>query len=316
MFDLFTRNASLKVLACLLAFAVWVAMTGESGIVQDLRVPLDISLPEGLVAAESPPRTVNVRLRGPESLLRRLDPLPLEIRLDLRDAVQGPRNLQLTPGAVGGVPAGIEVALIEPDRFRIQLDRRARKSVPVVASFTGQAPPGYAVYDVRVSPETVDVEGPASHVAALTRLRTDPIHLEGRTQSFTAATSAVPTSPELRVVDPRPIEAQVEVDRAPTTRVYDSVAVVLAGQVFEARATPASIAVTLSGPPSLLTRLRQDQLRAVADLHARAPRADAYEIPLRVELLGIEAHDLARITVKSLSRPRIAVVVSPRRIAR
>lgn len=316
MLDLLTRNLTLKVLALVLAFVVWVAMTGETGIVQDLRVPLEISLPEGLVAAEAPPRTVSVRLRGPESLLRRLDPLPLEVHLDLRSAAQGPRNVQLTPAAVDGVPAGIEVALIEPDRFRIQLDQRMRKSVPIVPAITGQAPAGYAVYDVHLAPESVEVEGPESHVAALGRLRTDPIHLEGRSESFRATTSVVPTSSEVRVVDPRPIEAQVEIDRAPATRVYDSVAVVLAGQVFEAQATPASIAVTLAGPPELLARLRQDQLRAVADIHARVPRSEAYEIPLRVELLGVQARDLARITVKSLSRPRIAVVVSPRRIAR
>jgi YbbR domain-containing protein len=316
MLALLTRNLPLKVLSVLLAFAVWVAMTGESAIVQDLRVPLDIALPANLVPGESPPRTVSVRLRGPESLLRRLDPLPLEVHVDLRDAVQGPRNVQITPDAVGGVPAGIEVALIEPERFRIQLDRRARKSLPVVPAFLGQPPPGYAVYDVRVEPESVEVEGPETHVAALGRLRTDPIHLEGHSESFTVTTSAVPTSPEVRLLDTRPIEAQVEIDRAAGSRVYDTVAVVLAGQVFEARATPAAIAVTLSGPPFLLTRLRPDQLRAVADIHALEPRTEAYEVPLRVELLGVDARDLARVTVKALSRPRVAVVVSRRRIAR
>ena len=43
------------------------------------------------------------------------------------------------------------------------------------------------------------------------RLRTDPIHLEGHTESFNVSTSAVPTSPEVRVVDLQPLEAQVAI---------------------------------------------------------------------------------------------------------
>jgi len=314
--DVVTRNWPLKILALLLAFAVWVAMTGESRIVQDLRVPLDVALPDGLIAAETPPTTVGVRLRGPESLLRRLDPLPLEIHVDLRDAAPGPRNVQLTSEDVDGVPRGIEVALIEPDRFRVHLDRRAKKLLPIVPSFAGQPPRGYAVYDVRVTPDALEVEGPESKVAALTRLRTDPIHLENRSAPFSARTTAVPATPEVRVIDPQPLEAQVDVDLAPTARTYEGVPVLLAGQVYDARRSPSSIDVTLSGPPALLASLRRDQLRAVADVQGLAPRAEAYSVPLRVELLGLPARDLARMTVKSLSRQRVSVTLSNRRISR
>jgi YbbR domain-containing protein len=309
MFDSILRNWPLKLLALLLAFAIWVAVTGEARIVQDFRVPVDVELPEHLVPAESPPSTVGVRLRGPESLFRRIDSLPFEVRVDLHDAGPGPRNVLLTPDVVSGLPNGIEVASIEPDRFRVVLERRSRKTLPVVAAFSGQPPRGFAVYDVRISPETLEVEGPETSLATLTRLRTDPIHLEGKTAPFEEVVAAVPTRLEVRVVDPKPLAVRVELDAAPESRTFPAVPVVAVGQNRPIHATPTHLAVTLAGPPALLRALRDDQLRAVADAAALPARTEPYQIPVRVEFLDLAGWQLSRITVKSVDRPRVSVLV-------
>jgi len=313
MLDRLFRHWPLKLLAALLAFAIWVAVSGEARIVQDFRVPVDIELPDNLVPGESPPTTVSVRLRGPESLFRRLDPLPLEVHVDLHDASPGPRNVQLTADNVSGLPKGVEVALIEPDRFRLALERRARKTLPVVASFAGQPPRGYAVYDIRITPEVLDVEGPESGVAALTRLRTDPIHLENRTASFSVAVSAVPSRLEVRVVDPVPLEAQIEMDVAPEARTFAAVPVFAIGQFHAVPLAPATVTVTLSGPPALLRTLQAGQIRAVADTAGLAPRSDPYQVAVRVEFQDLSPHDRSRIAVRSLDRPRVTIRVSGRR---
>jgi YbbR domain-containing protein len=315
LFEPLVRNWPLKLLAVLLAFAIWVGVTGENRIVQDFRVPVDIGLPDHLIPGEAPPSTVNVRLRGPETLFRRLDPLPLEVNVDLHEAGPGPRTVLLTPDNVAGVPDGLEVALIEPDRFRLLLDRRVRKVLPVVPAFVGQPSGGFAVYDVRIDPESLEVEGPESRVATLSRLRTDPIHLEGRTSSFSVHVSAVPASPEVRVVDPRLLQAEVDVDTAPASATFDGISVVLAGKVYEGSASPPTVSAILSGPPTLLRGFRSDQLRAVVDVQGLAPRPEPYRLPIRIELLDIPAAKLGRITVKSVSRPWVSVSLTNRRIA-
>lgn len=311
----FVRNWPLKLLALLLAFAIWVGVTGENRIVQDFRVPVDIGLPDPLIPGETPPSTVNVRLRGPETLFRRLDPLPLEVNVDLHEAGPGPRTVLLTPDNVAGVPDGAEVVLIEPDRFRLLLDRRAKKTLPVVPAFAGVPSAGYAIYDVRIDPESLEVEGPESRVATLTRLRTDPIHLDGKTSSFSVHVSAVPASPEVRIVDPRPLQAEVDIDPAPETATFDGISVVLAGKVYEGSATPPTVSAVLSGPPTLLRGVRSEQLRAVVDVQGLAPRDEAYRLPIRMELLDMPAAKLGRITVKSVSRPFVSVSLTNRRIA-
>ena len=159
MLEPLVRNWPIKLLALLLAFAIWIGVTGENRIVQDFRVPLDLTLPEHLIPGEPPPSTVNVRLRGPETLFRRLDPLPLEINVDLREAGPGPRTVLLTPDQIAGLPSGVEVGQIEPDRFRPA--RAPRSRPPGRPRVPGQPPAGFAVYDVRVSRKPSKSRGPS-----------------------------------------------------------------------------------------------------------------------------------------------------------
>ena len=312
MLDGLLRNWSWKLLAVALAYAIWIAVTGESRVMMDVEVPLDVRLDEDAVLAGTPPTTVMARLRGPEATLRRADLLRLELPVDLMAAAPGTHNVQLDRRDLVGVPGGVEVAFLQPDRLALQLDRRLRKSVPVLPTFRGSLPEGYAFYGARVVPDHQEVEGPTSSVAPLERLRTDPIDLRGHTSSFRARVRAVPDSPQVRLVEPDPLEVQVEVDAAPITRRID-LPVVLAGQGYEATASPASVAVTLSGPPSVVERLRPAQIRAVADVAGLAPGTDVHKLPIRVEFVDVDPSELARMSVQAISSATVVVHVSERR---
>ena len=87
--DRLLRNWPFKLVALVLAFAIWVAVTGENRIVKDFSVPLEIELSDARILASAPPNNVTVRLRGPEGLLRRLDPVSMAMRVDLGDAPPG-----------------------------------------------------------------------------------------------------------------------------------------------------------------------------------------------------------------------------------
>ncbi len=315
MLERLVRNWPLKLLALGLAFVIWIAVTGENRIVRDVRVPLVVQLQDDLILAGTPVSAVTVRLRGAETALRRAELYALELPLDLREAGPGERKVQLSSDALKGLPGDVEVDRIIPDWITLKVDRRARRLLPVVPSFTGKPPKGYAFYAAQATPDAVDVDGPESEVAALRRLRTDSIRLNDRIAPFVARVSAVPDSLEVRVVDPRPIEVRVEVDVAPVETVFESVPVVLADRAYDTIAYPRAVKVVLSGPPDVLRTIRPMQVRAVADIAGLAPRAEAYEVPLRVDLLDVPATDLTRVTVKSVSRSKVAVRVSGRRVA-
>ena len=85
MLDRVLLNWPLKLLAASLAFAIWVFVSGEERIVRDFEIPLDMQLPEHLALLEAPPTTVAVRLRGPEGLIRRIQPGDMAIGVELGD---------------------------------------------------------------------------------------------------------------------------------------------------------------------------------------------------------------------------------------
>ena len=316
MLERVLRNWPLKLLALGLAFAIWVAVTGESRVLQVYSAPLDIKLPQDCVLAGPAPTKVNVSLRGPESQIRRLDPFNLAFRVDVSDATPGQRNVQLAAESLAGLPRGIEVVQIEPDRLRLAVDRRMQKVLGVAPVLVGAPPSGYHFYGVRVAPDTIEVEGPRSEVIGLDRVRTDPIHLEGRTAPFTVAVNAVPDRPATRVLDPRGIAVQVDVDVSPVKAAFDAVPVVFANQDYVATAQPSSLRVVISGPPDLVRAIRAEQIRPIAELSGLGPRPEPYTVPIRVEFAGIAASDLARLAVTSVSHPKIAARVGNRRIVR
>lgn len=305
----------LKLVSLVLAYAVWLAIVGETRIVQDFNVPLDIALQDEAILTGPRATRVTVRLRGSPAQVRRLDPLRLEVKVDLRDAAPGERNVQLEPENVLAVPVGVEVEQIEPRRLTLTIARRVTRVLPVVAYLVGDPPPGYALYDAFVVPDTLTVEGPESEVAAMTRLRTDPIPLENERETLRVDVAAVPDSSEVRIVDPRPLMVRVEIDHSPVDRDVEGVPVVLAGQVYEVRVTPETLTARLSGPPNALERLAVEQLRMIVDVADLAPRAEPYSVTPRLDYIEVPARDLSLISERTSGRRSVSVRVLERRIS-
>ena len=307
MFDLVFRRWPLKILALAIAFAVWVAVTGDTRIAGTYRVPLDLSVEDDLMLTGSPPTAVNVLLRGPESILRKIDSLSLEMNVDLRGADPGERSVLLTGESLAGLPAGAEVARIEPDRFTVTLARRFRKTVPVVPSFVGSPPHGFAFYWGEAQPDVLEVEGPEDRMVGLERVRTDPIHLDGRTEPFVARVGAVPDSPQVRVLEPGTLEVRTMIDVSPVERRFADVPVVLAGVRGDLQATPSTVDVVLAGPPLVLDRVPPETLRAVADVGGLRSLQGPADVVVRVDFIGVALDDLSRLTVRSLRPGKVRV---------
>jgi YbbR domain-containing protein len=306
------RRWQLKLIALGLAIAVWVAVTGEGRGVSDFRVPVDFLLSPGSTLSGSPPTNVTVRLRGPDSLLRRLDPFDLAMRVDLRDATGGERVVQLTSRNVTGVPRDVEVALIDPDRLRLALARKKQREVPVVPTIAGKPPRGYQMYRAIAHPEAILVEGPEAKLSAATRVGTDVIHVEGRSEPFSARVGAVPDGSDLHVVDARPLDVMVYIDFAPVEATIERVPVVAAGATGPVITVPQTISVTVTAPSALIPKLRTGHLRAVVDLSGSNSASFVAGLPLRVELAGLDPEERAKVSVVALSRKKVDVRRSTR----
>jgi YbbR domain-containing protein len=307
MFDWLLHRWHLKVLALALAFVVWIAVTGEGRGVQDFHVPVDVALGSGATLAGPPPTNVTVRLRGPDSLLRRIAPYDLTMRVDLRDAGAGERTVQLSPRNVAGVPRDVEVTLIDPDHLRLAVARKKRKEVTVVPTVVGKPPRGYQIYRAEARPEALLVEGPEARISGVTRLGTDPIRITDQSEPFTARVGAVPEGSDVRVVDTRPLDVLVYIDLAAVSATIERVPVVAAGAPSPVVTVPSTVSVTVSAPSALVPKLREGHVRAVVDLNGSAGSSFVAGAPLRIELPGLDAEERAKVSVVSISRSKVDV---------
>jgi len=113
----FFRNLGLKILALVIALLVWFALSGqrrERISERSYRIPLSlVNVPSQTMVASPLPGGVEVRVRGPFTALRQLQPERLEAVIDLLDARPGERVHRFAPEDIN-VPPEVEVLRSRP----------------------------------------------------------------------------------------------------------------------------------------------------------------------------------------------------------
>lgn len=208
-----TRNWELKVIALVLAGALWVfVMTSEKvDLVVAAPVELD-AMPPGLEVVGERPDTVDIQLHGLRTTLARLPTDQVRARVNLTGARPGEVTLRVLPEQVS-VPAGVTVLRVNPSRLRVVLEPAGSARATVVARLIGALAPGYRVARVQVTPAQVTIEGPASRVDRVQRVETEPVDLSGATGTIERLAALGPLADSVRVSGQRSVRVVVEVTR-------------------------------------------------------------------------------------------------------
>jgi YbbR domain-containing protein len=295
-----------KLLSLGLAFGIWVWITGENRIPATFDIALDPQLPQEHILGETPPSQVTVRLVGPESVIRNLNPLAMTVQLDLTKLPPGEREMQLTEAFLTNKPARVDVEFFDPERVRLVVDERRSRQLKVTPIFTGTLPEGYTLYRAQVDPEKVLVEGPLKRVSQLTDIQTEPIELDDQTRRFIKRVAAVPGVPHVRLVDPQLLEVRVDVDVSPVEKSFSDLPVQPSIRSYETKFRPSVAGVTLAGPPALLERITPAQIRVTGDVGELSPASGSRRVPLQVAV-DLPPEQASRVSVKVI-RPHQATV--------
>jgi hypothetical protein len=212
------RNLGLKILALVIALLVWFALSGqrrERISERSYRIPLSlVNVPPRTMVASPLPGGVEVRVRGPFTALRQLQPERLEAVIDLLDARPGERVHRFAPEDIN-VPPEVEVLAIAPGEVRVVLDRIGERLLTIVPALSGESAPGSHVVDVIVDPRIARVVGPATSLEKMTGVSTEPISLGGRSSTFSTTTTALPNVPGVRVREGQVVDVTVRVGPVP-----------------------------------------------------------------------------------------------------
>lgn len=195
-------NLPTKLLALAIAIAMWFGVSWqrrERISERSYRLPLSMAnIPARMLIASPLPAGVDVRLRGPFTALRQLDPQKLQAVVDLSNASGGTKLYRLGPEDVN-VPPEVEVLSVAPDELTIRLETATEKSVPVTPDLTGEPAEGMRVTDAAAEPHMALVVGPESSVARLTQVRTEPVSVAGRRSTFATTAGVLVDSPGIRL---------------------------------------------------------------------------------------------------------------------
>ena len=212
------RNLGTKLLALAIAVLVWFVFSAQQReriSERSYRIPLSVAnVPAGTLIASPLPPTIEVRLRGPFTALRQLDPVKLEAVVDLTDAPRGEKIFRLAPEDIN-VPQSVEVIAIAPSEIRVALDTTAEKILPIVARVTGKPAEGYDVGEVTVEPHVARLLGPASAIAPMSSVETDPISLANRSATFSVPATVVADAPGVRVREGQVVTVTVRLRPVP-----------------------------------------------------------------------------------------------------
>jgi YbbR domain-containing protein len=169
-----------KLLALATAMTIWVFVASEPETAMFATVRLEYKdLPADLEISSQPVDTISLELMGPSVSLRSMtgETAP-EVILDMEGVETGQRTFPIDPSAVR-LARGVRFVRSIPSEVRFTFEKRSTRFVRVVPRFTGQGQGGYTVESWTCEPREVDVTGPASHVARITSVTTDPVDVSG-----------------------------------------------------------------------------------------------------------------------------------------
>ncbi len=205
------ENGRLTLLSLGVAFLFFVVSRQPNRAITVVGVPLEFTnIPAGLEISSVVPAAVNVRLHGPRDLVQEITATELEVKADLGNKAAGERVIQLKATDILR-PKKVEIQRIEPAAIELTLEATHHKTVPVEIQFIGVVAEGFERSQTHLEPATVEIEGPASRVAQVTKILTESISLDGRRASLQASVDLEPGKSGVRIVQGTPIRIWVEI---------------------------------------------------------------------------------------------------------
>lgn len=254
-----TDHLGLKLLSLLMGFSLWYAVAREQGAEFAFTLPLELrDVPEGLEVIDESAQQVDVRLRGPAELLRRLTPSDIVVAVDLSEAEPGERIAYLTPQEVTA-PFGARVMRVTPTSVTLELDRTVGRTVEVIPRVLGSPAEGFEILDIELNPKQIGIVGPASRLKGIDQVTTEPVSADGLRETYSRSLR-VELDPLVRLSRETTVEITLHVGEERLRKEIRNVPVTVVPESVQARLSAKTVRVVVEGPKSLVEPLAASDL--------------------------------------------------------
>lgn len=262
-------------------------------------VPVDVDpgrVPRGLEIEDPEVSADEVEIRGPESVIARVDRAVALITIDA-SGINFDEPVELTLVDVEGQPIGVGQVDIDPRTVAVRVEVRAvetETTVPVRPVFEDGTPAaGFALEAITVDPFSVTLAGLPEVLSEITVITTEALSIAGASadQTFEAELD-LPDGVRLADGDEPVVTVTATIVPSVSSRTF-LVGVVCIGSGQNACLPQLDrLSVTLTGPGGALGSLGADDLTPVLDASGLAPGTYSLTpalpgLPAGVELLGV-----------------------------
>ena len=214
------HNFGLKLLSLLLATGLWFMISRDEQPAEvAVRAPVVFQhVPPSLeISSDSIPEA-QIRVRGPERIIRGLRANDVQAEIDLTGVNSGDRTFDLTSHEVRH-PRELEVEQVVPSQLHLSFDTRMTREVEVHPSVTGNFASGYDIVRKDADPPRITIAGPRHHVQRVDEAKTDLIDATGILGTSVFTTNVYVSDPLVQVVQPTSVRVTVTVQKigAPTS---------------------------------------------------------------------------------------------------
>lgn len=306
----FTYNVPLKLLSILIAFSLWMFVNfGERDTEEGFRVALELrNIPAHLMITSPRVDFIDIRVSGPRTLLGRIDRSRLSVPLDLGGVRPGPAVFRVGAESLN-LPRGVKLVRINPAQVTLELERMAHKSVPVHLRLVGKLPPDLQIVDTKVSPETVQVTGPASDVEDIHAASTEAVDVSSATVGTVERELPLEVTGDYLSYSASRVAAQIRLEQVSVTREFKHVEVTLRGDGDQRyRVTPDHVRLVVRGPKQLVNNLELDPGAVYIDtpndgVASQLVKPDV-DLPTGIELVTCDPEKVQVVAAKKGKRSR------------
>ncbi|MDD3276302.1 MAG: CdaR family protein [Kiritimatiellales bacterium] len=307
LWQVLSRNWIMKLVCLVMAFVVWQSVRESTSFeVVVSEVPVTVTAGEGLAVFDQSTDTVSIRFRGSREDIRFISSDQVEVKVELSGRNGRLRQtLKFSPRYVKA-PSRAHAVQFDPPEITVTVDREVERVLPVKAVFEGELPQGIQMEKNLCTPATVKVRGAERLLSELEQVRTVPVSLDGRYNSFKTHV-AVAASAQPWTVSPERVTVEASlVERVAVRRIENSIVrpLLASDDTRVVKIRPDKVAVTLRGSPQRIEELNPQDVYTYVDCTELTEPAD-YEVSVRVDLpagLQIEKIEPAavQVTVKKM----------------
>lgn len=175
----------------------WVYWEYEEEVEKVLTIPLEfISIPQGVMVKEYTSATIDVVIKAPRSLIRKITSNDVRAKLNLEKA-----NISEEEYPVDiDVPSGVDIIKISPDKVNIKLAKTNEVMLDIEPNIVGKLKKGLKIEKIEVFPPKVKVKLAESKIKYKYKVRTSPIDISSLTESTELQADLILPHPDFRLV--------------------------------------------------------------------------------------------------------------------